>query len=262
MSEMMFQDTFERYEIKYLVDKELKEVLLEEMKDKIVKDAFFKSAIRNIYYDTKDYRLARLSLEKPDYKEKLRLRSYHRANAQDEVFLEMKKKYNGVVYKRRIVIPLGQAEGYFNHLCDLPDDQISKEIKYLCEYYRTMRPAVYLSYDREAYYWKEDPSLRITFDENAMWRSDRMSLKEEPGGRQILDDGKVILEIKSRGNYPLWLTGILTKHHLYQTSLSKYGAAYQTIFNETKKEMRENTCLVQSSLPISARSHYRASLSV
>ena len=97
MSEMIAQDIFERYEVKYLISKELKEVLLNEQSDQIVPDAYGKSTIRNIYYDTKDFRLARISMEKPDYKEKLRLRSYKKANAEDEVFLEMKKKVNGIV---------------------------------------------------------------------------------------------------------------------------------------------------------------------
>ena len=260
MSEMIAQDIFERYEVKYLIPKELKEVLLNELSDQIVPDAYGKSTIRNIYYDTKDFRLARISMEKPDYKEKLRLRSYKKANAEDEVFLEMKKKVNGIVYKRRILIPLAQAEGFFHHLCDLPEDQISKEIRYFCEFYKTIRPAVYLNYDRSAYYWKDDPNVRITFDENVQWRTDRLSLKEETGGREILEDGKALLEVKSRGSVPLPLTRLLSKYRVYPASLSKYGAAYTVMTQEKLKEKRKETCLTQYSPQISEHSPYRASL--
>ena len=225
---MKNQMIFKRYEIKYLLRSEQRRYIQAAMKPYMQLDEFGHSVIRNIYFDTDNYRLARRSIEKPVYKEKLRMRSYRKAGQNDKVFLELKKKYQSVVYKRRILLP--QQEAF--ELIDNPsgiqtDSQIEKEILYFCDYYQSLRPVVYLSYEREAYYALDESDFRVTFDEQILSRTDRLSLDEEPEGQPLLDEGMSIMEIKTPGAMPLWMTQCLTKLHLYKTSYSKYGTAYQ-----------------------------------
>ena len=225
---MKNQMIFKRYEIKYLLRSEQRRYIQAAMKPYMQLDEFGHSVIRNIYFDTDNYRLARRSIEKPVYKEKLRMRSYRKAGQNDKVFLELKKKYQSVVYKRRILLP--QQEAF--ELIDNPsgiqtDSQIEKEILYFCDYYQSLRPVVYLSYEREAYYALDGSDFRVTFDEQILSRTDRLSLDEEPEGKLLLEEGMSIMEIKTSGAMPLWMTQCLTKLHLYKTSYSKYGTAYQ-----------------------------------
>ena len=225
---MKNQMIFKRYEIKYLLTSEQRLSIQEAMKPYMQLDDFGHSVFRNIYFDTDNYRLVRRSIEKPVYKEKLRMRSYRKAGQNDNVFLELKKKYQSVVYKRRILLPQNEAFGLINNPSDIQtDSQIEKEIMYFCDYYQSLRPVVYLSYEREAYYATNGSDFRVTFDEQILSRTDRLSLDEEPGGQPILAKGMSIMEIKTPGGMPLWMTQCLTKQHLYKTSYSKYGTAYQ-----------------------------------
>ena len=200
-------------------------------------DKYGRSTIRNVYYDTENHRLIRRSLERPLYKEKLRLRSYARADGDTPVFAELKKKYDHVVYKRRVSLPVGVAEGWLDNREDPGiNTQITREIDYFLDYYGTLTPAVFLSYDREAYYSDSDPDFRITFDTNILCRCDRLSLREDVGGIPILDDGLVLMEIKCSGGIPLSVTEILSREKIYKTNFSKYGVAYKKmIFKENKE---------------------------
>lgn len=225
---MKNQMIFKRYEIKYLLTSEQRQYVQEVMRPYMKLDAFGHSVIRNIYFDTDNYRLVRHSIEKPVYKEKLRMRSYQSAGKNDSVFMELKKKYQSVVYKRRILLP--QQEGFqmIQHPEEVQaDSQIKKEIVYFCEYYQTLKPVVYLSYEREAYYSLDGSDFRVTFDEEILSRRDRLFLDEAPGGCPLLEKGMSIMEIKTPGGVPLWMTHSLSEMHLYKTSYSKYGTAYQ-----------------------------------
>lgn len=222
------QMIFKRYEIKYLLTSEQRQYIQDAMKPYTKLDEFGHSIIRNIYFDTDNYRLVRHSIEKPVYKEKLRMRSYQSAGENDSVFMELKKKYQSVVYKRRIMLP--QQEGF--QMVQHPekvqaDSQIKKEMMYFCEYYQSLKPVVYLSYEREAYYSFDGSDFRVTFDEEILSRTDRLFLDEDPGGCPLLEKGMSIMEIKTSGGMPMWMTQALTKMHLYKTSYSKYGTAYQ-----------------------------------
>ena len=108
---MNYQDTFKRYEIKYLLSAKQKKEFMKTIERYMTLDRYGRTTIQNIYYDTPDWRLIRTSLEKPVYKEKLRLRSYGTANPEKTVFIEIKKKYDGVVYKRRTSAPEKEAVG-------------------------------------------------------------------------------------------------------------------------------------------------------
>ena len=109
-----YQGTFKRYEKKYLVTQQQYNALAKVFAARMVPDRFAESTISNIYYDTPDFRLIRRSLEKPAYKEKLRLRSYGVPNEETQVFPEIKKKARGIVYKRRVSMPYGDALRYLS----------------------------------------------------------------------------------------------------------------------------------------------------
>jgi len=236
---MSYQDTFKRYEIKYLISAEQKKALLKAMEPYMVSDAYGRSTICNIYYDTKDKLLIRRSLEKPLYKEKLRVRSYGTAKPDGTVFVEIKKKYDSVVYKRRIGVEEKAAMAYLNGGVALRNtDQITEEIKYFCKLYQDLEPAVYLSYEREAFYGKEDENLRITFDENILWREEDISLCSKVYGAPLLEKGQVLMEIKVAAAMPLWLARLLSEQKIFQTSFSKYGTAYAQM-QQLKKEQSE-----------------------
>lgn len=229
---MAYQNTFKRYELKYLLTKEQKEIVQKAMEPYMELDAYGRSTICNIYLDTPDSLLIRRSLEKPVYKEKLRIRSYGTATKESTVFVEIKKKYKSVVYKRRVSVPEKDAMDYFCKGVPLPkQNQITREIDYAREFYQNLRPAVFLSYEREAFYGKEDEELRITFDENILWRDEDISLCSKPYGAPILENGYSLMEIKIATAMPLWLTEILSEQKLFKTSFSKYGNAYMEMQN-------------------------------
>ena len=154
---------FKRYEIKYLLTRRQKDEILKAMEPYMSIDGYGHSSIRNIYYDTPDFRLIRQSLEKPVYKEKLRVRSYGIAGENDTVFVELKKKYKDVVYKRRISMPQLQAENALIGKAALPDSQIGSEITYALDFYKNLQPSVFLSYEREAFFEKNNSFLFISF---------------------------------------------------------------------------------------------------
>lgn len=184
-------------------------------------DKYGRSTIRNIYYDTADYRLVRKSIEKPVYKEKLRIRSYSQATTDSTVFVELKKKYESLVYKRRLPLPQSEAMKWVNDKqCCQANTQISKEIDYFLDYYKNLHPAVFLSYEREAYYTKEKSDFRVTFDEAILCRQQELSLEYPVWGTSLLPDDMVLMEIKCSGGIPLWMVSALSENGLYKTSLT------------------------------------------
>lgn len=225
---MAYQATFQRYEIKYLLTAREKEAVLELMSAHMQPDAYGRTTIRNIYYDTQNYRLIRRSLEQPAYKEKLRIRSYRAAQSEDPVFVELKKKYQSVVYKRRLIVGAAEAMRCFQEGRPLPvQSQIGNEIEYFRAYYATLRPTAFLSYDRVAYFAPEEADLRITFDENIRYRTRDFSLDSKIWGVPLLEAGQTLMEIKTPGGLPLWLAHGLSQWGVFKTSFSKYGSAYR-----------------------------------
>ena len=227
---MAIQVVFKRYELKYMLTTKQKEKMLEAMKPYMTLDKYGRTTIRNLYYDTDDYLLIRRSIEKPVYKEKLRIRSYAQATHDSTVFVELKKKYKSVVYKRRITLPENEAMEWISreHHCH-KHTQISSEVDYFINYYKNLHPTVFLSYEREAFYSNDGSDFRVTFDDTILCRQDDLSLRAEVYGTPILPEGKVLMEIKCSGGIPLWMTHILSQEHIYKTSFSKYGTAYTTM---------------------------------
>ena len=227
---MAFQTVFKRYEIKYMITLEQKAKVLEAMKPYMKLDKYGRTTIRNLYYDTDSYLLIRRSIEKPVYKEKLRLRSYSRVDGESTAFVELKKKYKSVVYKRRISLPYAAATAWLSKEKH-PDKhtQIANEIDYFLDYYGSLHPTVFLSYVREAYYANDGSDFRVTFDDTILCRQEDLSLESEVYGTPILPEGMVLMEIKCSGGIPLWMTEVLSKEKIYKTSFSKYGTAYRTL---------------------------------
>ena len=234
---MTYQSVFKRYELKYMLNLEQKKKLLEAMEPYMALDKYGRTTIRNIYYDTDHYRLIRHSIEKPAYKEKLRVRSYSQAAPDSMVFVELKKKYKSVVYKRRLSLPEETAMEWVagEQHCE-NTTQISKEIDYFLDYYETLHPVVFLSYEREAYYAKDGGDFRVTFDDHILCRQEELSLQSGVWGTPLLQSGMVLMEVKCSGGIPLWMTRVLSNEHIYKTSFSKYGTAYQTIIYPKLKE--------------------------
>lgn len=223
---MPYQAVFKRYELKYILTRSQKQRVLEAMAEHMVLDQYGRTTIRNIYFDTDSYRLIRRSIEKPVYKEKLRIRSYQRARPESTVFVELKKKYRSVVYKRRIALAEAQAMAFLGGREKIPDSQIAREIAYFTQYYAPIQPSMLLSYEREAFYGREDGAFRVTFDEAIYWRENDLSLCAPVGGETLLDEDAVLMEVKCAGAIPLWLTSLLSEMQIYKTPFSKYGTAY------------------------------------
>ncbi len=233
---MALQTVFKRYEIKYMVTNEQKEIILSAISPYMRLDKYGRTTIRNIYFDTDNFRLIRRSIEKPVYKEKLRVRSYSLATPESKVFVELKKKYKSVVYKRRLVLPEGDVMAAFENGTPLPvHSQIGDEIQYFREYYGDLKPKVFLSYEREAFYSLDGSAFRVTFDDNIMYRTDNLTLCSLPQGVPLLEEGKVLMEIKTSGAMPLWLTHVLSENRIFKTSFSKYGTAYADMLANINK---------------------------
>lgn len=222
---MAHQFKFKRYEIKYLVSNEQRARIERAMAPRMIADEHGESTICNVYYDTPSHLLIRRSCEGPVYKEKVRVRSYGRYDAGKEVFVELKKKYDGIVYKRRVAQDLERANRMLAGL-EQPADQVEREIAYTVERYGGLQPSCYIAYDRCAFFAKDDREFRITFDRNIRWRTDRLSLAEDTDGEPLLDEGFSLMEVKSGGAMPLWLVNELTAMRLYKASFSKYGTAW------------------------------------
>lgn len=226
---------FKRHEGKYMITcddyQKIKQVFAEHM----IADKHGKSTICSLYYDTPDFRLIRRSIEKPVYKEKLRLRSYGVATPDSDVFVELKKKYEKVVYKRRISLSEKDAMKYLKTGEIEKRTQVVNEIDYFKSYYKDLAPSMLLTYDREAYYGKDNHDFRVTFDTNILWRNYDLTLSQGIYGRPLLQPNRVLMEIKTAEAIPLWLVDVLSQNKLYKTSFSKYGTAYCTWFQEEQK---------------------------
>ena len=218
--------TFKRIEKKYLLSEAQTEALFERIGDHLTPDEYGRSTVQSLYLDTPDHRFIRASLEAEDYKEKLRLRSYGTASADSGVFLELKKKFSGVVYKRREVMTLRQAEEYIERGILPFDSQIMREIDWAMKLYNSPKPRMMIACEREAWYDVEHPDLRLTFDRNIRYRESELGLDRGSAGTRLMPKETVLLEIKTAGAMPLWLAHALDADGIFPGKFSKYGAAY------------------------------------
>ncbi len=246
---------FKRYEKKYLLSSRQFKMLMEEIGDTLMPDEYEESLVQNIYFDTEQCQLIRTSLEKPVYKEKLRLRYYNRLAKEDKGYLEIKKKYKGIVYKRRESMYIQDALNFIEAPPESPDTQIGRELAWSVKRYGKLKPSMYLSYKRRAYVYCNDKDVRITFDTGMKYRNYNVSwetikkdydmddlingnLKLE---HNLLAEGQVLMEVKVPCALPLEWVRAFEKYDIYPTSYSKYGTAYML---ENEKNILEpvNTC--------------------
>lgn len=231
----MYENVFKRVEEKYLLTKTKHELLFEKINSYLKKDEYYESTICNIYFDNYNNDLIVNSLEKPIFKEKLRLRSYQVPKLDDEVFLEIKEKYKGVVGKRRIKMTLQEFYNYYEKNEYDKNNQIMKEIDYYFKYYN-LKPSIYIAYDRKSYRAKEDNNLRITIDSNLRSRYENLKLELGDTGKNYFEEEHYIMEIKTLGAMPLWLVRSLSELEIYPISFSKYGKIYEKE-NKQKEEL-------------------------
>ena len=227
-------EVFNRYESKFLIDRGTYDHILNELLKYMELDEYNKThefyTISNIYYDTEDNTLIRNSLAKPRYKEKLRLRAYGVPELDSKVYLEIKKKYCGLVNKRRTTIQLKEAYGFVNTgikpvIKDYMNRQVVNEIEYLLKFY-DLEPKLYLAYDRKALFCKENRDLRITFDNRIRTRRYDLRLESGDYGENLLQDGQFLMEIKAANSIPIWLSKLLSENNIFRLSFSKYGKEY------------------------------------
>jgi len=228
---------FKRSEKKYLLTQEKYDMLIDRIAEYTVPDIYGQYSIFNIYYDTDDFSLIRHSLDGPTFKEKFRIRSYGLPKADQTVFLEIKKKYKGVVYKRRIVVPYSAAMAYLVEGVkpEIPENEQStfKEIDYLLKS-KGLKPKMFLAYDRFAYVAKDDKEFRITFDYNIRSREDALDFNYGDGGDLLLEKGQYLMELKAHEALPMWLVKILDELKIYPQSFSKYGRVYINLMKKRK----------------------------
>lgn len=222
--------TFCRTEKKYLLTAEQYGQFFDAVKMRLTPDEYGKSTVLSHYPDTSDFRIIRASLDAENYKEKLRVRSYGVPESRDgTVFFEIKKKYDGIVYKRRVGMTYGDAEKFIHSGVPPCDMQIARELAYSLRYYEMPQPKLLIMCEREAYFSRERADLRMTFDTGIRYEYAASLLSPRSEGKRLLSEGDVILEIKTGGGMPLWLTSVLDRLRIYPTSFSKCGAAYRDI---------------------------------
>ena len=216
-----------RYELKYLLNGEQTEYLRKRLQGHMQPDHFGRTSIASLYYDTPDYRLIRQSVEKPQFKEKIRLRSYGLASGESPVFLELKRKAYGIVYKRRVQSTIPLVHRFFAGEGDIcAGGQINREITSFRDYYKTLVPSCLIIYDRTAYFEPEG-DLRLTIDEAPRYRTSDLDLTSSMEGRLLLESDWTVLEVKVQQAMPLWLSAILDEGKIFKGSFSKYGEAYR-----------------------------------
>lgn len=223
------------------------EDLLDLIKPNIEKDRYFASTNCSIYFDTDNKDLVIHSMEKPLYKEKLRLRSYNVPTLDDIVYIEIKRKFDGVGSKRRIAVKL---KSFYNYLdtgkLNSANPQIKSEIDYLINYYE-LKPRLFLAYDRHSYCEKSpdvtgvnqsrqkptdfssiaQSSFRLTFDHNIRSRETDLRLEHGDYGERYFEQDQIMMETKTLEAYPLWFSQALAKLKIYPVSFSKYCKVYQ-----------------------------------
>lgn len=245
-----YLEVFERHEEKYLLSVVDRRRLLERIGAHLSRDVYFDTTVCSLYYDTPDHLLVNRSLGSPVYKEKLRVRSYGVPTASDLVFVEIKKKFRGIVYKRRVACSAAAAHVYLSGVSfdeaaqcypldaeqralTAKSRQIVSELDFMRQRYFMLEPSMLVSVHRLSYLTDDENPLRLTFDDDVRWRDDHLDLSSGVFGTRLIDEGQTLMEVKCAGAYPVWLVKALDRTELYPQPFSKYGKVYQTAFAHT-----------------------------
>ncbi|KGJ53189.1 transporter [[Clostridium] innocuum] len=233
------KQVIQRFEKKYLLDSNQCRSFVMRIQPYITEDIYPASTIYNLYLDTEQFDLIHRSIEKPPFKEKLRIRSYTPVCSEEEpIYLEIKRKYAQIVCKRRMQLSYGECRRFLNNP-NLSASQIEKELSYTLYHYQ-VQPRIFLAYDRISYVGKQEQQLRITMDSHIRSRFDHLSLNDHESNEELFHRDMILLEIKAERSYPLWLSSVLSDMRLYPTSFSKVGQVFY------KKEKGELLCLQAS----------------
>ncbi len=241
-------EVFNRYEKKFMMSTETYEKVQIVLSEYMELDEYNKKhpfyTISNIYYDTLNNELIRHSISKPKYKAKLRLRGYGIPSLEDKVYLEIKKKVNGLVNKRRTKLVLDEAYDFASTgrrplIKKYMNPQVVNEIEYFLKLYR-LEPKIYIAYDRKAYFGINNRDLRITFDTNIRTRREQLRLEVGDHGEKLLNDDVWLMEVKAEKTIPLWVSKMLSEYKLFKTSFSKYGTEYKSMIRKNKMEGEES----------------------
>lgn len=226
----MIQTIFQRYELKYLLNPSQAETVQAVLAEHLAPDPYGQSTVQSLYLDTGNFQLARETNERPAFKEKIRLRCYG-LNADDSktVFLEMKRKVDGLVYKRRITCRETEVTSLLSG--ELPPTQIGQEIRYFLSFYGDLSPKILLLYERNAFFDPES-DLRVTFDRRIRYRTDHLNFSSSLEGTPLLPEDTILMEAKAETAFPLWLCQLLSRESIPKVSFSKYGSAYLAAFRE------------------------------
>lgn len=225
---MTTETTAKRVEKKYIIQNDVLKDLLKDLEPYLVADKYKHSTITNLYFDTDDYEIIRRSIAATNFKEKFRIRSYSPEPVLDsQVFMEIKSKNDGVVYKERFQTTLFSAINFLNGVEDIEDKAFADNMEIFMGKYPTMKPKMYIYYDRLSMKAKDSNKVRLTVDSNLTYRDINLDDLTNKSGKALLDSNYSIVEIKLNQEMPEWLEEVLENHQIEKGSFSKYGTAYK-----------------------------------
>ncbi|MCL1787878.1 MAG: polyphosphate polymerase domain-containing protein [Defluviitaleaceae bacterium] len=219
------ESIFRRQEVKFVITDAQRGQIYDFVAGRIPPDVFGKYLVQSLYFDTDHWDVICTSIDKPLFKEKLRLRCYGVPNLHSTMYLELKKKYRGIVHKRRIAFPMAELEHKsVRDIAAADTTQVGRELNF---YLQSMpvHEKVHISYHRAAF--EDDSGLRITFDTDVRFRTNLLDYQHPDGGRPILPPGLTVIEVKTLGGIPMWLARAFSNLSIYPTSFSKYGVGYK-----------------------------------
>ncbi|MGT2711542.1 polyphosphate polymerase domain-containing protein [Streptococcus oriscaviae] len=241
MKTRIVQKQFKRIESKYIVDVATFALLEKDLLKHMVADDYAKSTITNIYFDNEHFEMIQDSIAKKNGREKIRMRVYDaKPTANSQAFLEIKKKENKVGFKYRLTSNPVSVTNYIEKgIADvtIKDEKVTTELEMLRERYGTIKPKMYIYYDRVSYRGKEDRKVRLTIDKNLLYRDVDVAVTKGKFGRPLLDPNKMIMEIKVPEALPDWLAALLDKYQIEKQSFSKYGNAYKLASSLASEEV-------------------------
>lgn len=235
---MKLKNVFQRKETKYLIPTTQFDSFLKDLKKQMQIDEYGLHTILSLYFDTPDDRFITNSMTKPKYKEKFRVRSYGIPKETSMVFLEIKKKVNGIVYKRRMPLTYAEYLQWLDqkHFPKNEDEQIPQEVNWLFKRNPDLSPKTMIMYERMSLFGTSDPDFRVTFDQNIRFRSTNLDLSITGEETLVAPEIGVLMEVKALGAYPLWFVELLNDYQLRKGSFSKYAETYQRhLFVQTKE---------------------------
>lgn len=241
-----------RYELKYVMDWSTYFRMKKDIEVLFKKDPFGdkngKYNVISLYYDTPALKFFQEKIDGEERRVKLRLRTYvhkdridnKRRMKQPDVFIEIKKKINKNVLKKRVYLDEKKAREFienpslgkpFMKLVDKKGKETLREVEYLKSIFK-LKPTIVVSYTRQAFVSKDNLNVRVTFDSNIRYRRRDFSLKMKGGDNYLLPPNLLVMEIKYTDYFPLWLVQLIQKYECGIRTFSKYCTGIENYFYE------------------------------